>query len=63
MSKMVGVRKSRGRDKQRGAGQFGVADTDPKELDVRKTRRGTYTAPSAPTGSTWKELYAKIWRK
>ena len=58
MSKMAGVRKNRGKDKK-GTGQFKIADTDPKELDVRKTRRGAYAAPSAPTGTTWKSFMQK----
>ena len=58
MSKMAGVRKNRGKDKK-GTGQFKIADTDPKELDVRKTRRGTYAAPSAPSGTTWKSFMQK----
>ena len=51
MSKTI-TRKIKTKDK--GEGQLGVADIDPHELDVRRTRHGTYPAPGTPTGTTWK---------
>ena len=39
MSRMLSLRKTRGREKARGVGQFGVADADPQELDLKRTRR------------------------
>ena len=51
MSKII-TRKSK--TKEKGEGQLGVADIDPHELDVRKTRHGTYPAPGTATGTTWK---------
>ena len=49
-------RKSRGKEKSRGAGQFGVADEDLQELDVRRTRKGLYTAPGPSPGTTWSKF-------
>ena len=51
MSKII-TRKSK--TKEKGEGQLGVADVNPYELNVRKTRHGTYPAPGTPTGTTWK---------
>ena len=51
MSKTI-TRKSK--TKEKGEGQLGVADIDPHELDIRRTRHGTYPAPGTPTGTTWK---------
>ena len=45
-------RKIREKEKSKGAGQFGVADEDLQELDVRRTRRGLYSAPGPPSGTT-----------
>ena len=59
MSKMLGARRSRGREKGKGTGQFEVADMDPKELDVRRTRRGVYPAVGTPGGTTWKNFVQK----
>ena len=38
MSRILSLRKTRGREKARGAGQFGVADADPQELDCKNSR-------------------------
>ena len=51
MSKTI-TRKSR--TKEKGEGQLGIADIDPHELDVRKTRHGAYPALGTPAGTTWK---------
>ena len=40
--------------KEKGEGQLGVADIDPHELDIRRTRHGAYPALGTPTGTTWK---------
>ena len=56
MSRMLSLRKTRGREKARGAGQFGVADADPQELDVKRTRRGVYSSPGPQPGTTWKKF-------
>ena len=45
--------------KLKGEGQLGVAEVDPHELDVRKTRHGKYQALGAPTGLTWKQHVSK----
>ena len=41
--------------KIKGEGQLGVAEVDPHELDVRKTRHGKYQAQGTPTGLTWRQ--------
>ena len=46
--------------KEKGEGQLGVADTDPHELDIRKTRHGAYPAPGTPSGTTWKQQLQKL---
>ena len=51
MSKTI-TRKSK--TKEKGEGQLGVADIDPHELDIRRTRHGTYPALGTLTGTTWK---------
>ena len=56
MSKVVSTKRSRQKKKSKGTGQFRVADADPQELDVRRTRRGTYPALGAPAGTTWKNF-------
>ena len=63
MSKVVSTQRSRQKEKSKGNGQFGVADTDPQELDVRRTRRGTYPALGAPAGTTWKNFVQKYGEK
>ena len=52
MSTVVSTKTSRQKEKSKGTGQFGVANADPQELDVRRTRRGTYPALGAPAGTT-----------
>ena len=59
MSKVVSTKRSRQKEKSKGTGQFGVADADPQELDVRRTRRGTYPVLGAPTGTTWRNFVQK----
>ena len=56
MSKML-VRKTK--TKEKGEGQLGVADIDPHELDIRKTRHGAYPVLGTPTGITWKQHLQK----
>ena len=63
MSKVVSTKRSRQKEKSKGTGQFGVADADPQELDVRRTRRGTYPALGAPAGTTWKNFVQKYGEK
>ena len=57
MSKTL-VRKSK--TKEKGEGQLGVADIDPHELDIRKTRHGAYPVPGTPTGITWKQHLQRL---
>ena len=55
----------RGRKPRRGRGkkdkpedlQFSVHELDPKELDVRRLRRGTYVALPSQVGRPWSEIY------
>ena len=63
MSKVVSTKRSRQKEKSKGTGQFGVADADPQELDVRRTRRSTYPALGAPAGTTWKNFVQKYGEK
>ena len=63
MSKVVSTKRSRQKEKSKGTGQFGVADTDPQELDVRRTRKGTYPALGTPAGTTWKNFVQKYGEK
>ena len=57
MSKTL-VRKAK--TKEKGEGQLGVADIDPHELDIRKTRYGAYPVPGTPTGITWKQYLQRL---
>ena len=52
MSKLL-TRKVKTKVKEEG--QLGVAEVDPHELDVRKTRHGKYQALGTPTGITWRQ--------
>ena len=45
--------------KIKGESQLGVAEVDPHELDVRKTRHGKYQAQGTPTGLTWRQHLSK----
>ena len=49
MSKIL-TRKIKTKTKEEG--QLGVAEVDPHELDIRKTRHGRYQAQGTPTGLT-----------
>ena len=52
MSKIL-TRKVKTKTKEEG--QLGVAEVDPHELDVKKTRHGKYQALGTPTGLTWRQ--------
>ena len=51
------VRKTKTREKNRVSSQYGVADPDPADLDVRQTRNKTYQVKPPPSGGTWKDKY------
>ena len=51
------VRKTKTREKNRVSSQYGVADPDPADLDVRQTRNKTYQAKPPQSGGTWKDKY------
>ena len=60
MSRMLSLRKTRGREKARGAGQFGVADTDPQELDVKRDQKGCVFFPRSTTWNYLEKIYASV---
>ena len=51
------VRKTKTREKNRVSSQYGVADPDPADLDVRQTRNKTYQVKPPQSGGTWKDKY------
>ena len=51
------VRKTKTREKNRVSSQYGVADPDPADLDVRQTRNRTYQVKPPQSGGTWKDKY------
>ena len=55
MSKVV--RKTKTREKNRVSSQYGVADPDPADLDIKQTRNKKYQAKPPQSGGTWKDKY------
>ena len=45
----------RSKTKEKVSAQYGVADPDPADLDVRQTRNRQYPAPPPITGGTWRD--------
>ena len=53
------IRKTKTREKSKTNPQFGVADLDSADLDVRQTRGGLYTAKPPEVGVKWKDRVIK----
>ena len=53
------IRKTKTREKSKTNPQFGVADLDPADLDVRQTRGALYTAKPPEVGVKWKDRVSK----
>ena len=51
------VRKTKTREKNKVGSQYGVADPDPADLDVKQTRNKKYPAKPPQSGGTWKDKY------
>ena len=51
------VRKTKTREKNKVGSQYGVADPDPADLDVKQTRNKKYQAKPPQLGGTWKDKY------
>ena len=51
------VRKTKTREKNRVSSQYGVADPDPADLDIKQTRNRKYQAKPPQSGGTWKDKY------
>ena len=51
------VRKTKTREKNKVSSQYGVADPDPADLDVKQTRTKKYQAKPPQLGGTWKDKY------
>ena len=51
------VRKTKTREKNKVSSQYGVADPDPADLDVKQTRNKKYQAKPPQLGGTWKGKY------
>ena len=51
------VRKTKTREKNKVSSQYGVADPDPADLDVKQTRNKKYQAKPPQLGGTWKYKY------
>ena len=53
------VRKTKTKEKNRVSSQYGVADPDPADLDVKQTRNKKYQAKPPQTGGTWEDKYQR----
>ena len=51
------VRKTKTREKNRVSSQYGVADPDPADLDIKQTINKKYHAKPPQSGGTWKDKY------
>ena len=51
------VRKTKIREKNRVSSQYGVADPDPADLDIKQTRNKKYQAKPPQSGGTWEDKY------
>ena len=51
------VRKTKTRERNKVSSQYGVADPDPADLDIRQTRNKKYQARPPLSGGTWKDKY------
>ena len=49
------VRKTKTRERNKVSSQYGVADPDPADLDIRQTRNKKYQARPPLLGGTWKD--------
>ena len=49
------IRKTKTRERNKLSTQYGVADPDPADLDIRQTRNKRYQARPPPLGGTWKD--------
>ena len=49
------VRKTKTRERNKVSSQYGVADPDPADLDIRQTRNKRYQARPPLLGGTWKD--------
>ena len=53
------VRKTKTKEKNRVSSQYGVADPDPADLDVKQTRNKKYQAKPPQSGGTWEDKYQR----
>ena len=53
------VRKMKTKEKNRVSSQYGVADPDPADLDVKQTRNKKYQAKPPQSGGTWEDKYQR----
>ena len=53
------VRKIKTREKNKVSSQYGVADPDPADLDVKQTRNKKYQAKPPQSGGTWEDKYQR----
>ena len=53
------VRKTKTKEKNRVSSQYGVADPDPADLDIKQTRNKKYQAKPPQTGGTWEDKYQR----
>ena len=51
------VRKTKIRERNKVSSQYGVADPDPADLDIKQTRNKKYQAKPPQSGGTWKDKY------
>ena len=49
------IRKTKTRERNKVSTQYGVADPDPADLDIRQTRSRRYQAKPPPLGGTWQD--------
>ena len=51
------IKKTKTRERNKVSSQYGVADPDPADLDIKQTRNKKYQARPPPTGGTWKDKF------
>ena len=51
------IRKTKTKERNKVSSQYGVADPDPADLDIKQTRNKKYQARPPLTGGTWKDKF------
>ena len=51
------IRKTKTKERNEVSSQYGMADPDPADLDIKQTRNKKYRARPPPTGGTWEDKF------